>query len=361
MSFLETFALKNSTIMWIFSERDAIDTNPDYQRMGGIWTSEKRCLLIDSILNDYDLPKIYFHEYPRERAIETGFRFAIIDGRQRLETIWQFMDDNLALSQDIELQRDPKINVAGLRYSELAERYPKIRIQFDSFVLPIVGVRTAEGDIDLIEEMFSRLNEAVPLNAAEKRNAIGGDFIAAIRRISEHSFFCSRVRFPNTRYRYLEVAARMLLTEFNLVKHGRVLDTKKVWLDQLARDLRVDRTTEVDRTEAGVNEILDHMAPIFRNRDELLQAQGMMTVYYLLFREAAKRGSLDQLVREKLLEFRHAVAKNRSVAQDNYVNADFRLLEFDRLNQQGTNDASNILARVRILGDWLQTESSQDR
>ncbi len=353
MSFLETFTLKNSTIMWIFSERDAIDTNPDYQRMGGIWPREKRRLLIDSIINDYDLPKIYFHEYTRERAIEAGHKYAIIDGRQRLETIWQFMDDELALSDDIELQRDPTIELAGLLYSDLGQRYPKLKIQFDSFVLPIVGVRTDDGDTEMIEEMFSRLNEAVPLNAAEKRNAIGGDFVLAIRRVAEHSFFRTRVGFRNTRYQFLEVAARMLLTEFNLANHGRVLDTKKVWLDQIARDLRADKAPAVERTEAGVRAVLDKMMPVFQNRDHLLQAQGMMTIYYLVFRNAAAKGTLDKLDRRGFLEFRRAVSANRSAAEEDYVKAEFRLLEFDRLNQQGTNDASNILARVRILCDWL--------
>lgn len=353
MRFLETFTLKNSTIMWIFSERDAIDTNPDYQRMGGIWTHEKRCLLIDSIINDYDLPKIYFHEYTREKAIRTGHKYAIIDGRQRLETIWQFMDDKLALSDDIELQRDPTIELGGLLYSDLGQRHPKLKIQFDSFVLPIIGVRTDDGDTEMIEEMFSRLNEAVPLNAAEKRNAIGGDFVLAIRRVAEHSFFRTRVRFGNTRYQFREVAARMLLTEFNLANHNRVLDTKKVWIDQIAKDLREDNTQAVVRTEAGVCAVLDKMMPVFQNRDQLLQAQGMMTIYYLVFRNAAEKGTVDNLDRQRFLEFKRAVSENRSVAEENYVEADFRLLEFDRLNQQGTNDASNILARVSILCDWL--------
>lgn len=354
MSYLETFALKNSTIMWIFSERDAINTNPDYQRMGGIWTREKRVLLIDSIINDYDLPKIYFHEYPREMAIETGHKYAIIDGRQRLETIWQFMDDELALSDDIELQRDTSVDLTGLLYSDLAQLYPKLKIQFDSFVLPIVGVRTDGGDTEMIEEMFSRLNEAVPLNAAEKRNAIGGDFIAAIRRVAEHSFFKTRVRFGNTRYQFREVAARMLLTEFNLANHGRVLDTKKVWLDQISRDLKAHQSQAVKRTETGVCAVLDSMTPVFQNRDYLLQAQGMMTVYYLVFRNAAEKGALDKLDRQRFLDFRLAVSNNRSVAEEDYVKADFQLLEFDRLNQQGTNDASNIIARVRIFSDWLK-------
>ena len=354
MSFLETFALKNSTIMWIFSERDAINTNPDYQRMGGIWTREKKRLLIDSIINDYDLPKIYFHEYPRQRAIETGRKYAIIDGRQRLETIWEFMEDRLSLADDIEFQRDPSIDLSGLLYSDLGQRYPKLKIQFDSFVLPIVGVRTEDDDTDMIEEMFSRLNEAVPLNAAEKRNAIGGDFIEAIRRVAEHTFFGTRVGFRNTRYQFREVAARMLLTEFNLVNHSRVIDTKKVWLDQLARELKAGKTKEVERTAVSVGAVLDSMVPVFQNRDDLLRAQGMMTIYYLVFRNAAEKGTLGDFDRQRFLEFRNAVSVNRSVAEEEYVNADFQLLEFDRLNQQGTNDASNIVARVRILCNWLK-------
>ncbi|WP_394708360.1 DUF262 domain-containing protein [uncultured Desulfuromusa sp.] len=80
--------------MLLYSERDGIRLDPPYQRMGGVWTKEKKQLLIDSILNDYDIPKIYFHLYDREKASESGYEHAVIDGRQRLETIWEFVDGN---------------------------------------------------------------------------------------------------------------------------------------------------------------------------------------------------------------------------------------------------------------------------
>ena len=38
----------------------------------------------------------------------------------------------------------------------------------------------------------------------------------------------------------------------------------------------------------------------------------------------------------------------------NYADASFELLEFDRLNQQGTNDASSIKERYRILSGQLR-------
>ena len=87
MSFIKTSELKNSTIIFLYSERDVIYLDPPYQRQGDIWTKEKKQLLIDSILNDYDIPKIYFHEYDRENVQRTGLQYAVIDGRQRLETI----------------------------------------------------------------------------------------------------------------------------------------------------------------------------------------------------------------------------------------------------------------------------------
>lgn len=63
-STIKTYPLNNSTILRINSEYDAIEKDPNYQRRGDIWTVEKRQLLIDSILNDYDLPKLYFHVIP---------------------------------------------------------------------------------------------------------------------------------------------------------------------------------------------------------------------------------------------------------------------------------------------------------
>ena len=47
MSYVETSALKNSTIMFLYSERDQINLSPVYQRMGDVWTREKKRLLID--------------------------------------------------------------------------------------------------------------------------------------------------------------------------------------------------------------------------------------------------------------------------------------------------------------------------
>ncbi|MGJ8680835.1 DUF262 domain-containing protein [Paraglaciecola sp.] len=347
MSYIETSPKKNSTIMLTYSEKEEIKLDPPYQRMGGVWTKEKKQLLIDSILNDYDIPKIYFHTYTRELKSETGISYAVIDGRQRLETIWGFINGEFTLANDFEYQRDPDLNLTGLSYDDLANEHPRIKITFDSFVLPIVQVDT--DDEDLIEDMFYRLNEAVPLNAAEKRNAIGGDMVKAIRTLSEHDFFTSKVKFGNKRYQHREVSARFLLAEENLSTDKSLIDTKKVYLDALARNYHSGKSRTVSSIQLGCSNVLDMMAEVFTNTDELLRSQGNMTVYYLLFRDALKNDEVEKITRRKFFDFQEKLKTNRTSASEDYENSSFELLEYDRLSQQGTNDSSNIKERLHIL------------
>jgi hypothetical protein len=351
VSYIETFPVQHSTIMRLYSEKDEIMLSPDYQRMGGVWTLEKKQLLMDSILNDYDIPKIYLHAFSREQKKADGFAYAVIDGRQRLEAIWQFIEGKFTLSDDFKYQDDESLILARLGYSDIARSFPKIKIKFDSFVLPVVGVDT--DDQELIEDMFSRLNEAVPLNAAEKRNAIGGELVAAIREIADHDFFGRNVAFGNKRYQHREIAARLLLLEENMRTIGKIIDTKKEYLDALARNYHHGKTGLVADAKASIVDILDWMCGLFVEKDELLRAQGNMVLYYLLCKSAMHANVKENVSRARLYAFRDQVRDNRLRAEDNYADASFEFLEFDRLSQQGTNDSSNIRERLSVIAKYL--------
>ncbi len=344
MSYIETNPVQHATILRVYSEKDEIIVDPEYQRNGGIWTPEKKQLLIDSILNNYDIPKIYFHQFDRIEKQKTGKSYAIIDGKQRLETIWAFVDGKFCLSDDFEYQDDPHLKLCGLSYDDLSKEYPKIKIKFDSFVLPIVGVQT--DDLDLIEDMFSRLNEAAPLNSAEKRNAFGGDMVSEIRKLSNHSFF-TKVKFANNRYQHYEVAARLLLVEISKIEYGKLIDTKKVYLDSMAKKYKTGNITVVNNVSTIVKSVLNTMDRCFVLADNLLRAQGNIVVFYLLFKNASKGG--HSISRSSLLAFTEKVKTNRTIAETSYENADYDLLEYDRLTQHGTNDVANIKERLRII------------
>ncbi|WP_427872677.1 DUF262 domain-containing protein [Flavobacterium sp. MMS24-S5] len=349
MSYIETFPLQHSTILRIYSEREEIETSPEYQRNGGVWTPEKKQLLIDSIINNYDIPKIYFHQYSREDRSKIGKSYSIIDGKQRLETIWSFINNEFKISEDFDYQDDESIKIAGMSYNDIAQEYPKLKIKFDSFVLPIICVIT--NDFDLIEDMFSRLNEAAPLNSAEKRNAYGGDMVKAIRDISSLKLFTQKVKFKNNRYQHYEIAARYLLVETSNYENSKLIDTKKVYLDSMAKRYKTGNTKLVENFKNNVEKIVESMAITFINQDNLLRTQGIMVVYYLLFKKALEKNIT--ISRIDLQNFDDLVKNNRLKAEKNYEDADFELLEFDRLSQYGTNDVSTIKEKLRILSEYL--------
>jgi hypothetical protein len=51
------------TLSWWSDQRDEIDFDPPYQRRGGIWTRRDKAFLIDSILNGFDIPKLYVADF----------------------------------------------------------------------------------------------------------------------------------------------------------------------------------------------------------------------------------------------------------------------------------------------------------
>lgn len=356
MSSLKSYPLQNSAILRINSERDTIKVDPEYQRRGEVWNLEKKQLLIDSILNDYDIPKLYFHHLMQWYANDFGqhkYRYAVIDGRQRLEAIWDFVDGKFAIGNDFRYLEDPSINVGGLTYIGLAEKSPRLKVRFDSFALPIVLVET--DDIDLIEDMFSRLNEAVPLNAAEKRNAFGGEMAAGIRMLADHEFFGSKVRFRNSRYQFREVAARLILLELHFGAETKTVDTKKASLDEMVRKFHADRP-EVARLIDSVAKVLNSLIGKFANSDSLLRSQSVIPVFYLVAREFLATGgnTFERCFdRQRIGSFYDLLEKNRVLAALDIDATSFELLEFDRLSQQGTNDASSIKFRYELLRDFL--------
>ena len=355
MATIKTYPFQNSTILRINSEQDVINTNPDYQRKGGVWTLQKKQLLIDSILNDYDIPKLYFHDYSSAQKEENGgsFDFAIIDGRQRIEAILEFINGDFPISDDFEYLADNSVNAAGLTYSDLAVEYPKIKIRFDSYLLPIILIETE--DIDLIEDMFSRLNEAVPLNAAEKRNALGGPMAAAIRELANHIFFKDKVKFNNNRYQHREVAARLIFLEHILSTTNKLADTKKPYLDKMVIDYR-NRNQDPSPIVNSSSRILDILINIFGNNDDLLRSQSSITVYYLLCKKAVEVDKLDRLTRRGIINFYQALSENRKIAEKDITESNYEFLEFERMSQQGTNDAYSIKERTRIFAEFLGIE-----
>ena len=341
--------LPRSTVFNLYLDRGDIWLDPPYQRAGDIWGLEKRQLLIDSILNGFDIPKFYLHEFfPAAEIDGKIYKYAIVDGRQRLSALWDFIDGAFPLADDTELINQPDIDVSGFTYTELGKEYPRLQARFDSSSLTVVTIQTTE--TELIEEMFSRLNEAVPLSAAEKRNALRGPLPPIIRRIAqEHAFLRRSLPFNNSRYRHYDLSCKFLYLEHK----GELSDLKKPYLDGFVVDFRErDADDEAATLEEATTEVLERLATVFTDADPLLRSVGMVTLYYWLFSCAVDEGNEDELNRRTLASFEDARSSNRRIAEENVRRADYDLLEFDRL-AQSPNDGVALDFRYGVLANFI--------
>ncbi|WP_434348244.1 DUF262 domain-containing protein [Myxococcus virescens] len=336
-------SFQNSGILYIYAIRDTIWTTPPYQRQGDIWPIEKRQLLIDSIINGYDIPKLYFHAFRKPKSVNgVQFDYAVIDGKQRLQCIFDFIDGKISLADDFEYIHDASIKLGGLTYQELAKEHPITKIKFDSFTLPIITVET--DDTDFIDEMFARLNEAVPLNAAEKRNAFSGPIPPITRKHAQLAFFTNKLPFDNKRYRHFELA-----TKFMYIEHREnLIDTKKAYLDSFVRSFTAAQAKDAAALGVKSEKTLLAMTPIFIDGDPLLRSVGMIVLYYYLFRTAQAEGWLNTLSRGALSKFETIRKENRELAEKGEVESNYNLLEFDRLTQS-PNDAVALQFRYAVL------------
>ncbi|HML60195.1 MAG TPA: DUF262 domain-containing protein [Solidesulfovibrio sp.] len=349
----EVSPLLHSSVLYIYSERDRIQIDPDYQRMSDVWPLEKRQLLIDSLINGFDIPKLYLQKFTPPMVRDgVSYRYAIIDGKQRLESIWKFIDGDFALSDDFVYLEDENVKLSGLTYADLARDHQLIKIRFDSITLPIIAIKT--NDLDLIEDMFSRLNEAVPLNAAEKRNAFPGHLPKVIRKLALHRFFVDKVPFSNNRYRHYDIVTKFMYLVF---KDG-LYDTKKIHLDMYVRTKGSDEEN-IYRLMDLVFEVLNAMADVFVYKDSLLRSVGNITLYFWVFYNLVQGKIRGEPSRSMFIEFERVRTENRKKAEREEANYSYSLLEYDRLIQT-PNDAYAMRFRFAVLMQYLKSECSID-
>jgi len=336
--------------------RSAIHDDPPYQRESSVWSLDKQQLFVDSLLNGYDVPKIYLHDLRGQHPTQV---YAVVDGRQRLSTIWRFLADEFPLADDfrIEPANAPELPAgtatprAGQRFTELDERWRRVLRR--TYLAVVLIQHATEEDI---EELFSRLNNGEPLNAAEKRNAMGGAMTALVREVSAHRFFRDRLRLSNDRYQHYELASRMLLVELaDPDGAGPVPDLRSRALDRLIRDNRGLGEGDQATLRERVERVLTVLAEVFGTSDPLLARQSFATLDFLFVRALAREGRIEPAAVRAFLERFQAARLDALRRPDG--GDDPALPEFTHLMQHGTNEPRSLDRRLCILLDayWKDT------
>lgn len=167
-----------------------LDLDPDYQR-DHVWKLPQRRALIDTVLSDLDVPKLYWFE-------KGAGQFEVVDGKQRITTFRMFLDNEFQIVDG---------DYAGKFFKDLPV---DVKARFMEFKIVVMQLSGDRWDEDVVQDMFLRLQNGTPLNPAEKRRAIMGKMGAIVDDLAALKVMAENCAIPETRFGRQDAAAKII-------------------------------------------------------------------------------------------------------------------------------------------------------
>lgn len=280
--------------------QDRLVVNEEYQR-SEVWKRPRQQRLIDSILNDYDIGAIILRQKED--------KWEILDGQQRLKAVFDFVENEMPLSK-----KETAEPMAGKRWRDL-----EARVQWGQFMIRKVYVtRIYSANDEITSRIFLRVQEGLPLNGAEKLNAMRGKCRNEIAEISEHSFFkqtkVSKFRFA---YRYLCAQIALQETGDGIAKQT-FGDAKFRNLKKMYEDYREGLPPKVTARMASTLDFLQ--LALKASAQTIKEKSDLLTVYALasyLLQKFAMKGREDKF-RDFIVAFFASVERPASTDTEGY-------------------------------------------
>lgn len=333
--------LGKQTVSKLFENKDRIDFTPYYQRFGGLWSNSKKRLLIDTIINGFDIPKFYFNYFiETNNPININDKlYAIIDGKQRIQTIFEFLENRFTLDKTCKIY-EKNVSLDGYNFDKISSEFPTVAKQIKNYVLDVVFIVTDEDD--RMEEMFLRLNGGMALTNAEKRNAINSYVNREIRRIiTSHTFFTKKIRFKNPRFQHNDLLTKLLFLEYS----NKLVNLGNNELEKFIRAFSEENINSIRIVDDCVI-ILDYLSSVFENNDMLLKGKGIIPVYYQFAKLNKTKDSNE--IYNFFKEFESIRIDNRQREEPGST-----LQEFDLYNQQGVHRETSLSYRYKVLSAFF--------
>lgn len=164
------------SVAWLrdLHRRGLLDMDPPYQRRS-VWNLSFRQYFIETVLLQYPSPAIFLY---RSIAPETGTEsFSVVDGKQRLETLFRFADDDFSLSERSQIDQ-----LRGKAFSQIGDH----KAAFWSYQITIEYIPSVEENV--LNNIFDRINRnTIRLTPQELRHAkLSGQFITTAERLAEY-------------------------------------------------------------------------------------------------------------------------------------------------------------------------------
>jgi hypothetical protein len=290
-------AINFQTVSWFWDlyTRHLLELEPPYQRRS-VWNQEYKDFFIDTVLNGYPAPAIFLYQ---EITSEGRSKYSVVDGKQRLSTLFEFAENKFPVSEQATLTR-----LRGKSFKDLENEVKQIfwKYQFAVEYVP-------SDDEGIINDIFNRINRNVSkLTPQELRHArFNGGFITTVEDLTDWMASLLPPNFPSipararNQMKDVEFVALLLLFLEEGVKSYRQDDLDKAFNDRdLAWEEQDEIKSEFKQVILSIKELLA-CSPLHINLSKTrLKNQAD---FYSFF------SAIAELNREKLLNITAAICQ----------------------------------------------------
>lgn len=251
-----------------------IDLDADYQREK-IWSKKDKQKLLDSILRDIDIPKLYLVELKDNKQ----FDYECIDGKQRMNALLNFYKPGLNEESALKVRHYDK----EYTYKEFKTSFPADAKKIDNYLLSFVIYKPL--DDEYVRVIFKRLQLGIPLNSGELLNSRTGairDFI--YREIGGNGPFFRYSKLSEKRYSRPFTLAQICINSFAKAKsNGEFVRARFQDIDEFFEDNHdLDKK---DENFVRIQKVLKEMDKAFKKNAQIISSRAIAITAYLFIEE----------------------------------------------------------------------------
>lgn len=263
-----------------------IDLDADYQREK-IWSTKDQKTLLDSMLKNIDIPKMYLAEL----ADKEQFDFECIDGKQRMSTLLRFFRPEPNEKRPLTVRHLEE----EYTYKALKKNHPTVAKIIEDYELSFTIYKTV--DEPLIRLIFRRLQLGVRLNPGEMLNSMTGPI---------RNFIYKDIGYEGPFFRFTKLTKRRFSPQFTLaqicINSFEKAEANGEFVRARYDDLADFFTETLDSKKTDENikrirKVLVHLDKAFGENAIGISSRGIAVTAFLFAEELIKGKKIGQLKR----------------------------------------------------------------
>jgi hypothetical protein len=305
--------MKTSNISWSVKqyhrmyEKGTISFDYPIQRKGEQWDSWKKSLLIHSLMDRYPVPSFY--------SIKDEDIYFILDGKQRLTTIFNYINNKFKLHKDTPMASidGETFDVSGKTFDELDEE-----VQDQIFSYMLTNYKLDEATDEEIEELFFRLNNGSPLSKQQKSKAImGTEWATKLNALVDHPFIKEKSAFTAAQLRNANDETAILQTMMLMDDNHELKSISSNEVFEYTKTLKRDKENKL-KIVNRLEKTFDYLNQTFEKKEKFLTKKVNFPMLVLTAEHAMERGIHPEEFFDWTREFLLAIKGKSETTISNY-------------------------------------------